>query len=100
MTNGYILLNTSQPDTSRGSLVELQDDTDEMLAYSMVLQAVNLLEKNDWKYKGVFITIPEGDMAKYIRVICKNYFDQMKLGKVEETPNGFKYELIQLRRVR
>lgn len=100
MTNGYILLNTSKPDTSRGLPAEFEDKTDEILAYSMVLQAVNLLEKNDWEYKGVFITIPKSDMAKYIRVICKNYFDQMKLGKVEETPDGFKYELIQLRRVR
>lgn len=98
MTKGYILLNTSMPDTARGTPTEFEDMTDETLAYSMVLQAVNLLEENEWKYEGVFITVPVDGMIQYLDVICKNYFDQMKPGSVVETDDGFKYELISLRK--
>jgi hypothetical protein len=98
MTKGYILLNTSMPDTSRGTATEFEDMTDETLAYSMVLQAVNLLEENAWQHEGVFVTVPVDGMKQYLEVICENYFDQMKPGKVEETQDGFKYELINLRK--
>ena len=98
MTKGYILLNTSMPDTSRGTLTEFEDMTEYTLAYSMVLQAVNLLEEKEWQHEGVFVTVPVDRMKQYLEAICENYFDQMKPGKVEETQDGFKYELINLRK--
>ena len=98
MTKGYILVNTSMPNTSRGTLTEFEDMTDETLAYSMVLQAVNLLEENAWQYEGVFVTVPVDGMTQYLEAICENYFDQMKPGSAVETDDGFKYELISLRK--
>lgn len=98
MTKGYILVNTSMPDTAKGTPTEFEDMTDETLAYSMVLQAVNLLEENAWQYEGVFVTVPVDGMTQYLKTICDNYFDQMKPGSVVETDDGFKYELISLRK--